>query len=1377
MTRAEGRLVEALRTTACVLVLVAVVAVQVPGRTANDTKLDLSQDPWGLLARALHLWDPEGAFGQLQNQGYGYLFPMGPFHAVLGEVLPAWTVQRLWWLALLVAGYLGGRRLVEALGVRSAPVAHLAGLALALSPRAVSTLGPISSEAAPLLLSPWVLLPLVHASAGRWTPRRAAAASGLAILLMGGVNATATAAACLPAALWLLTRTRWWRSSLTWWWVLCGALASAWWLVPLLVLGRYSPPFLDWIEDAAAVTGNVELLDVVRGTSHWLGFVVTAGGPWWDAGFGLATDGALVVATCVAAALGLAGLALRVPHRGFLLLCLLVGVVAIALPHAGPLDSPLSGAARAALDGPLTPLRNLHKLDPLVRLPLVVGLAHLLSRVGGLPAPGRLAAAARPAVVGVAVLALLGSAAPALGGRLASAGAWETIPPWWGETADWLAAHDERALLVPGSGFGQYVWGAPLDEPLQPLARSPWAVRNGVPLTPAGTVRLLDAVEDELALGRDLGPAADVLRRSGVRFLVLRNDLDDSLTGGTAPATARAAVRATPGVDAVAAFGPQVRLDGRVEARAVEVYDLGAAAPVVEALPVEATEVVTGASEALVPLAGAGLLPGAALMAPDAVDGAAPRGLVVTDSLAARERAFGGVRGGDLGPVLTADEVRAGPDRDHLPWADPALRTTADLGPLRALRSSRTAGPPGDLLADAPGHRAAAALDTDPLTAFVAVVPSAREADRGARVWMELDARQPLEVQGTRLRLLDDEVTWGGRLGRPTEVVVRTDTGTATTPVPPAPAADDLQVPVGDPARDAGAWVDLRTPPGATRTLRVELVGAAGAVTGVATLAVPGLEVPATRVVPDLTASAAQAADGGVSYLLGTARGTADGCTDEDDALRCGTARLRVVEDSDLDRSLPVAAATDLRAGGTLHPRPSAELDALLDRGAGAQVRASSRRSPAAAARPGAVVDGDPRTAWSPAGDDRRPTLELTLPAERTIERLQVRARDNWFADASATLRVVVDGREQFVEPTSSGVVDLLPVSGRTVRVEVLAGLAEERGSSPADLEITEVLLDGQEWPAPSGADASLPCGEGPPLGVDGALVPTAVSWTADDLLTGGAATWRACADVALDPGRSRLVVGRLPGLVPTSAVLEPVATADGAAGTGRTVEVRAWSATDREVEVAAGDAALLTTTENTNPGWVAELAGEPLEPVVVDGWRQAFVLPAGEGGTVRLTYAPDGPYRVGLLVGLLLALLLPLLLVLPDRRAATPAVDARAPGPLGAVAAVGAGALLAGPVGAAVGALAALVAGLRPRVVPVAAAAAVVLAGAVRVVDPLPGRADAIDVATRLLVLLALGLVVARGVRPWARRAGTGAPDAPAASRPGGTSRSPDPA
>ncbi|MEV6493898.1 DUF3367 domain-containing protein, partial [Actinoplanes sp. NPDC051633] len=54
---------------------------------------------------------------------------------------------------------------------------------------------------------------------------------------------------------------------------------------------------------------------------------------------------------------------------------------------------------------------------------------------------------------------------------------------------------------------------------------------------------------------------------------------------------------------------------------------------------------------------------------------------------------------------------------------------------------------------------------------------------------------------------------------------------------------------------------------------------------------------------------------------------------------------------------------------------------------------------------------------------------------------------------------------------------------------------------------------------------------------------------------------------------------------------------------------------------------------------------------VRVDGWQQAFVVPAGAGGAVTLRFTPDRPYRSALAIGAGCALLVALAAFLPARR------------------------------------------------------------------------------------------------------------------------------
>ncbi|WP_070975615.1 alpha-(1-_3)-arabinofuranosyltransferase family protein [Corynebacterium sp. MC3] len=118
-----------------------IVWAQAPGQIAADTKFDLTTNPAGFLAQALHAYTDRFTLGQLQNQAYGYLFPQGAFFLL---PLPAWVLQRCWWTLLVGLAFSGTYALARRLGMRGVAGPAVAGALYAFSPRILTTLTAIS---------------------------------------------------------------------------------------------------------------------------------------------------------------------------------------------------------------------------------------------------------------------------------------------------------------------------------------------------------------------------------------------------------------------------------------------------------------------------------------------------------------------------------------------------------------------------------------------------------------------------------------------------------------------------------------------------------------------------------------------------------------------------------------------------------------------------------------------------------------------------------------------------------------------------------------------------------------------------------------------------------------------------------------------------------------------------------------------------------------------------------------------------------------------------------------------------------------------------------------------------------------------------------
>ncbi|MGP8010535.1 MAG: hypothetical protein ACLPKZ_09820, partial [Acidimicrobiales bacterium] len=84
---------------------------------------------------------------------------------------------------------------------------------------------------------------------------------------------------------------------------------------------------------------------------------------------------------------------------------------------------------------------------------------------------------------------------------------------------------------------------------------------------------------------------------------------------------------------------------------------------------------------------------------------------------------------------------------------------------------------------------------------------------------------------------------------------------------------------------------------------------------------------------------------------------------------------------------------------------------------------------------------------------------------------------------------------------------------------------------------------------------------------------------------------------------------------------------------------MKGFSGDNREILIGPGSASYVSLASNFNPAWSATLGGRALRPVRIDGWQQGWIVPAGRGGTISVTFGPESLYRISLLVGAFLLL------------------------------------------------------------------------------------------------------------------------------------------
>ena len=1184
--------------------------VQEVGRTTLDTRVELSERPTSFLEGGFSLWHGSTNFGELLNQAYGYLFPQGPFFVLVELVgMAPWVGQRLWSALVLLVAFEGARRCARVLGFESGATT-LAGLVFAFSPRLLGTVGVISAESLPGAVLPWVVLPLLLGARGAIGPVRAAVLSGAAVVCMGGVNAVEVIGS-LPMPLLIAVWVTWRRllpARFLVWWLGAVALACTWWLLPLLTLGRFSPPFYEYVESASNTTGVIGWSEALRGGSHWVAYITTGGLGWWPAAHAYAFEPLLIAVAAAVAAIGLVGL---VRHRDTMRVPLVVGaalgLTALTVAHGGWEGSPLAGPFLDALEGPLQVFRNVHKVDPTVRFALAMGFAGAVTEVSTVFLFRTRWSLGPVLVQGLAGILVLVLGQPFLVNDARTPG-WREVPEAWQQAHDFLEQHQDgtTTLVVPGSGFALQTWGWTYDEPMHALGDDVrWATRSQVPIIPGQSIRVLSAIDRLVSQGEADRSLATQLARAGIGYVLVRRDLSRGFTDSPPPAGAAQSM-ASAGLEQVAAFGDFA--DG---GRSIEIYEVPDRLPGLRSTVASEVATVAGAPEAWLPLVATGLVDPGDSTVSLGEPGWSGNATVVTDTNQRRERAFGRVEE-PLSTVLEADEPyrlkRSVPDYPVTPGSEQVVARYEDGVSVRASSSQGYADAYGSVVPQAGPQ---AAFDGDDQTRWVSSL-----AGKAREQWLRVEFPHPRAVHEVSVLPVMDDLA----MAPIRRLSIRTPAETVSLDTNPTGATVTAEL-----AGERISWVEVREVAASTLDERNQLA--------ISEVGIDGHPLRRVLVLPEPV-------DPGDALLLTGAAGTR-ACRSTGSLPDCSTARIRAGEEPEgMQRLVEVSDDTELQFEGLVVARASRSAAQLLEPFLSEQqVGATSiyGDDPLVASR--FAYDDRADTQWMSAPSDPQPTLFFTWGVERRITgvRLPLGPSIN-----PGYTRVVVRG---------AGRVERLTVTGELTRLSRPIKATELEVSFVKDepdsvVSVPQIDLDGGGIVRQF--DPDLPtgtvCGLGPQVVVAGRTLQTRVDGTLGDLLSGAPMHLSTCSRREPDGPvpSARLEAGRT--LISTRRTAEfDVVAVTGSPPAGdralpRAVRVASESGTHLQAEVAAGAEAVVSVPWNYNVGWEARLDGHTVEPIRVDGWQQGWIVPAGEGGTLSVEFGPQRGYTLVLLAGLIVA-------------------------------------------------------------------------------------------------------------------------------------------